>query len=38
MVVDSVVRDHMLQQFLFLTGLAAVMMASEGPEKRKPSA
>ena len=38
MVVDSVIRDHMLQQFLFLAGLVAVMMVSEGPEKRKPSA
>lgn len=38
MVVDSVIRDHMLQQFLFLAGLAAIMMVTEGPEKRKPSA
>ena len=38
MFLDSVIRDHMLQQFLFLVGLAAVMMACEGPEKRKPSA
>ncbi len=26
---DSVVRDHMLQQFMFLVGLAAVMMVTE---------
>ena len=38
MVVDSVIRDHMLQQFMFLVSLAAVMMVAEGPEKRKPSA
>ncbi len=38
MFLDSIIRDHMLQQFLFLAGLVAVMMASEGPEKRKPSA
>ena len=34
MLLDSVIRDHMLQQFLFLVGLAAVMMASEDPKKR----
>ena len=38
MFLDSVIRDHMLQQFLFLTGVAAVMMVTEGPEKRKASA
>lgn len=38
MFLDSMIRDHMLQQFLFLAGLVAVMMASEGPEKRKASA
>lgn len=35
MVLDSVIRDHMLQQFLFLAGLAAVMTTAPGPEKRK---
>ena len=29
MVVDSIIRDHMLQQFLFLVGLASVMMCRE---------
>jgi len=38
MFLDSIIRDHMLQQFMFLVGLAAVMMVAEGPEKRKPSA
>ncbi len=38
MFLDSIIRDHMLQQFLFLTGFAAVMMVTEGPGKRKPSA
>jgi O-antigen ligase len=38
MFLDSIIRDHMLQQFLFLAGLAAVMMTFEDPEKRKPSA
>jgi hypothetical protein len=28
-VLDSVQRDHMLQQFMFLSGLAAVMMVTE---------
>jgi O-antigen ligase len=35
MVVDSVIRDHMLQQFMFLVGLAAVLTMAEVPEKRK---
>ncbi len=35
MVVDSVIRDHMLQQFMFLAGLAAVLTVAEVPEKRK---
>ena len=34
MVLDSVIRDHMLQQFMFLAGLAGVMMVPEGPAKR----
>jgi O-antigen ligase len=34
MVLDSVIRDHMLQQFMFLAGLAGVMMTAEGPAKR----
>ncbi len=38
MVLDSVIRDHMLQQFMFLAGLAAVMMVAEGPAKGKPPA
>jgi hypothetical protein len=38
MVLDSVVRDHMLQQFMFLAGLAAVLTVAEVPEKRKPTA
>ena len=38
MVVDSVIRDHMLQQFLFLAGLAAALTVAEVPEKRKSSA
>lgn len=29
MFVDSIIRDHMLQQFLFLAGLASVMMCLE---------
>jgi hypothetical protein len=33
MLLDSVIRDHMLQQFMFLAGLAAVLMT--GAEKRK---
>lgn len=37
MLVDSVIRDHMLQQFMFLAGLTAVMMAAESPEKRRPA-
>lgn len=35
MVLDSVIRDHMLQQFMFLAGLAAVLTAA--PAKREPS-
>jgi O-antigen ligase len=38
MVVDSIIRDHMLQQFMFLAGLAAVLTVAEVPEKRKASA
>jgi O-Antigen ligase len=38
MVLDSVIRDHMLQQFMFLTGLTAVMMATEDPPAGKPPA
>jgi O-antigen ligase len=34
MVLDSVIRDHMLQQFMFLAGLAAVMMVTGDPAKR----
>jgi O-antigen ligase len=30
MFIDSIIRDHMLQQFLFLVGLASVMMCREG--------
>lgn len=30
MFIDSIIRDHMLQQFLFLVGLASVMMCHEG--------
>ncbi|MHB8536279.1 MAG: O-antigen ligase family protein [Sulfuricaulis sp.] len=29
MVLDSVIRDHMLQQFMFLVGMTAVMMLTE---------
>lgn len=29
MFIDSIIRDHMLQQFLFLVGLASVMMCLE---------
>ncbi len=36
MVVDSVIRDHMLQQFMLLAGFAAVLAVA--PAKRKPSA
>ncbi len=35
MVLDSVIRDHMLQQFMFLAGLAAVLTVA--PAKREPS-
>ncbi len=35
MVLDSVVRDHMLQQFMLLAALAAVMMATAGPATEK---
>jgi hypothetical protein len=38
MVLDSVIRDHMLQQFMFLAGLAAVLTVADVPQKRKPSA
>ncbi len=38
MVLDSVIRDHMLQQFMFLAGLAAVLTVAGVPEKRKASA
>ena len=38
MLLDSVIRDHMLQQFMFLTGLTAVMMVTGGPPTRKPPA
>lgn len=38
MVVDSVIRDHMLQQFMFLAGFAAVLTVAGAPEKRKSSA
>jgi O-antigen ligase len=38
MVVDSVIRDHMLQQFLFLAGFAAALTVAEVPKKRKSSA
>lgn len=34
MVLDSIIRDHMLQQFMFLTGLAAVMMLAGNRAKR----
>lgn len=37
MLLDSVIRDHMFQQFMFLTGLAAVMMVAEGTAERKPA-
>ena len=37
MLLDSIMRDHMLQQFMFLTGLTAVMMVAESPEKRRPA-
>ncbi|HYA38392.1 MAG TPA: O-antigen ligase family protein [Candidatus Methylomirabilis sp.] len=33
MLLDSVIRDHMLQQFMFLTGLAGVMMTASETEK-----
>lgn len=33
MVLDSIVRDHMLQMFLFLAGLLAVMAARPGSEQ-----
>ena len=36
MLLDSVIRDHMLQQFMFLTALAAVLMI--GAVKGKPPA
>lgn len=36
MLVDSVIRDHMLQQFMLLAGFAAVLAVA--PAKRKPSA
>lgn len=32
MLVDSVIRDHMLQQFLFLVGLLAVMTVAKRPK------
>jgi hypothetical protein len=32
MLVDSVIRDHMLQQFLLLAGLLAVMSAAQRPQ------
>ena len=38
MLLDSVIRDHMLQQFMFLTGLTSVMMITGGPATRKPPA
>jgi O-antigen ligase len=38
MVLDSVIRDHMLQQFMFLAGLAAVLTVADVPEKRKAAA
>jgi len=38
MVLDSVIRDHMLQQFMFLAGLAAVLTVAGVPKKRKASA
>ena len=38
MVLDSVIRDHMLQQFMFLAGLAAGLMVADDPTKGKPSA
>lgn len=38
MLVDSVIRDHMLQQFMLLAGLAAVLTVAGAPAKRKPSA
>jgi len=38
MVLDSVIRDHMLQQFMFLAGLAGVMMVPGRPANRETSA
>ena len=38
MLLDSVIRDHMLQQFMFLAGLAAVLTVADVPEQRKASA
>ncbi|MHB8743074.1 MAG: O-antigen ligase family protein [Sulfuricaulis sp.] len=35
MLLDSVIRDHMLQQFMFLTALAAVWMTDLDPEQGK---
>lgn len=32
MLVDSIIRDHMLQQFMFLTGFLFVLMAREAEE------
>ncbi len=35
MLVDSVIRDHMLQQFMFLMGLTAVMAVTNNSRKTK---